>query len=787
MLCLIAAAAAAAGLWMVVSSHKTDTADRILAAARHGGRYPGLTILDPLDETLFPPDIAAPTFRWSDRRRKSDTWLVSVEFSGGQDRVSALCSTSAWTPSQDQWEAIRHRSVENAAKVTVLGFEAASERIQSGACISIRTSRDAVGAPIFYREVNLPFVDAVKDTTRIRWRFGEVSSQEQPPIVLQNLPVCGNCHSFSADGSVLGMDIDYANDRGSYVITPVAEEIFLDETKIITWGDFRRQDGKRTFGMLSQVSPDGRYVVSTVKDRSVFVPREELAFSQLFFPIQGILVIYDRETKQFQALPGADDKDYVQSNAAWSPDGKYLVFARSAVYRLKHAKSESDDSVLLMPDECQEFLEGRQGFKFDLYRIPFNDGKGGTAEPLKGASGNGMSNYFPRWSPDGKWIVFCEAKNFMLLQEGSELHIIPAEGGESRRLECNTGRMNSWHSWSPNGKWLVFSSKVNSPYTQLFLTHIDDQGRASPAVLLSRFTSADRAANIPEFVHLRPEAIKRIHEEFVDDVSYLRAGLSNARRGHYKLAIEAYRKVLELNPENKGVHDALGVSLLHLGRLEEARDAFLKAIEVEPSTSAFCNLGSTLAQLGQLGEAAKRFRQAVEQDPKFSLARYQLGTALLQLGETEEGKAHLLEAVRLAPDDILARYNLAGVLLQEGKLDEVVDHYRQVIQQQPNYLPALVGLASLRAASTDGTIRSAEEAITLSLKSCELTGRREAQPLDILAMAYAEAGRFSEAVSTAREALENARAAKDEVLAKAIEGRLNLYLQHRPFRRSFGP
>ena len=788
LLCLTAAAAAvAAGLAVAVWSHRAGTADRILAAAQRGGLYPGLTILQPLDETLFPPDIAAPTFRWSDPQRNSDSWLVSVEFSDGQERVNALCSTNAWTPAQEQWETIRRGTVEDAAKVTVLGFEATSAKIQSKASVSIRTSRDAVNAPIFYREVNLPFVEAVKDTTRIRWRFGKISSQEQPPIVLQNLPVCGNCHSFSADGSVLGMDVDYANDRGSYVITPVAEDVSLDASKIISWGDFRREDGRQTFGMLSQVSPDGRYVVSTVKDRSVFVPRPNLAFSQLFFPIQGILVVYDRETKQYQALPGADDKRYVQTNATWSPDGKYLVFARSEVYRLKYARSESDSSVLLMPDECQEFLDGRQGFKFDLYRVPFNEGKGGTAEPLKGASGNGLSNYFPRYSPDGKWIVFCKAKNFMLLQADSELHIIPAEGGESRRLECNTNRMNSWHSWSPNGKWLVFSSKMNSPYTQLFLTHIDEQGHSSPAVLLSRFTSQDRAANIPEFVNLQPNAIKTIHEEFVDDISFLRSGLSNARRGHHELALAAYRKALELNAQNKGVHEAMGVSLLHLGRLEEARDAFLEAIEVEPSTSAYCNLGSLLAQLGQFGEAAKYFRQAVEMDPKFSLARYQLGTALLQLGEMEEGKTQLQEAVRLAPDDFLARCNLAGVLMQEGKLDEAVDHYRQVVQQQPDYIPALLSLASLRATSTDAAIRSAEEAITLALKSCELTGRRQALPLDVLAMAYAEAGRFSEAVATARDALESARTAKDEVFVKAIEGRLNLYLQHQPFRRSFGP
>lgn len=101
---------------------------------------------------------------------------------------------------------------------------------------------------------------------------------------------------------------------------------------------------------------------------------------------------------------------------------------------------------------------------------------GGIAEPIKGASNNGMSNFFPRYSPDGNWIVYCQAKSFIMVRPDSKLHIIPAGGGESRRLKCNNQEMNSWHSWSPNSKWLVLASKRHSPMIQLFLTHIDDRG-----------------------------------------------------------------------------------------------------------------------------------------------------------------------------------------------------------------------------------------------------------------------------------------------------------------------
>jgi len=153
-----------------------------------------------------------------------------------------------------------------------------------------------------------------------------------------------------------------------------------------------------------------------------------------------------------------------------------------------------------------------------------------------------MSNYFPKYSPDGKWIIFTKSKSYMLLQPDSELWIVPAAGGEARRLRYNTPRMNSWHSWSSNSRWLVFSSKVNTAYTQLFLTHIDDDGNDTPPVLLERFTSSDRAANIPEFVRLPGDAIAEIKEQFLDPYSFLRAGMSNERTGDHKGAERAFRR-----------------------------------------------------------------------------------------------------------------------------------------------------------------------------------------------------------------------------------------------------
>jgi len=732
----------------------------VLAAYKPDGPYGRLTLLYPFDGSLFPPEFPPPTFRWEDPSPGADTWTIAVDFADG--RLTASVRAKEWRPTDEQWQEIKRRSVEKAARVTVVGARGADPgRIFSAGAVSIGASRDEVGAPIFYRDVPLPFADAVKDPSRIKWRLGLVSSKETPRVVLEKLPVCGNCHSFSADGNVLGMDIDYANDKGSYAIAPVTSEIVLDKQKIITWSDYRREDKEPTFGLLSQVSPGGRYVVSTVKDRSVFVAMPDLTFSQLFFPIQGILAFYDRTSGRFAALPGADDRTLVQSNPSWSPDGKTLFFARAKARKLANLRNK--DSALLTSKDCKEFTEGGETFQYDVYRIPFSDGQGGTAEPLRGASANGRSNYFPRCSPDGKWVVFCQAKSFMLLQADSELYIVPAAGGEARRMCCNTNRMNSWHSWSPNGRWLVFSSKAFSPYTQLFLTHVDAGGRDTPAVLLENFTPPDRAANIPEFVNLAPERITAIRERFVDDISLFRAGNQYLESRDFAGAEASFRKALELNPRCAPALAGLGLVLTTQRKTDEATVQLRKAIEIDPNMAGpHYGLSLLLATKGRLPEALTECLEAVRLEPSHSGARSRAGALLLAAGKPKEALGHLKEAVRLGTTDLAAYYDLAQVLSSMGNYAEAVPHYEEVLRRQPNHASAHnnLALALAQLGRTDEAIEHLDQAIRL-----KPTGRR----FFTLAQLLQARGRTQEAAQAAARAADLAAAQKDEPLLRNID------------------
>jgi Tol biopolymer transport system component len=473
--------------------------------------YRDLDIFNPYNGSLFPCDMASPTFIWGDGHPLSTMWLISVRFENTDHKMYVLTDRTQWTPDEAAWKTIKANSLNRKASVTITGIDRDNPyEIVTRSGITFSTSRDEVGAPIFYVQMPLPFARAKGHPELFQWRFGTVSSYERPPVVMQNLPACGNCHHFSRDGKKFGMDIDYNKDKGAYILAPVMEEMLLTGDDFITWNDYRGSGYGKSSGFFSRISPDGRYVVSTVKEQSFFAMLSDPDFSQFFFPARGHIAWYDIEKGTFSALPGADDPDYVQTCPAWSPDGGHIVFSRARVDRNLLEVLDGKNYINVGADVRISDLNKKYRIHFDLYRVPFNNGKGGIAEPLAGAAHNGRSNYFPRFSPDGKWIVFTRSPTGLAIQPESKLYIVSAEGGIARKLRCNTNIMNSWHSWSPNSRWLVFSSKTNTPYTELFITHIDENGYDSPPVLLSRFSTEDLACVAPEFVNLEPGAIRTI-------------------------------------------------------------------------------------------------------------------------------------------------------------------------------------------------------------------------------------------------------------------------------------
>ena len=461
----------------------------------------------------------------------------------------------------------------------------------------------------------------------------------------------------------------------------------------------------------------------------------------------------------------------------WSPDGKYLVFARAEG---KDAYPEGRKIAEYANDPNET------GMQYDLYRIPFNAGRGGRAEPIWGASRNGKSNSFPRVSPDGRWIVFVQARNGLLMRPDSQLYIVPAEGGVARRMRANTPLMNSWHSFSPNGRWLVFSSKGRSPYTQMYLTHIDEEGNDSPAILIEGSTAANRAVNLPEFVNIPPGGLAKIEAPAAEFYARFDRAWELNLKGQFEAAIPAWRSALELNPDDARANNNLGFALARQGRLAESVvcwETALKANDQIPEVrknlvGALENLGVAWLRQGNLAEALPRLRRAAELDPQDAAGQYNLGLALLRRSSVDEAIAHFQRALALAPSDAQTHNDLAVALAQKRRFEDAAAQFRQAIGIDPGFAQAQSNLAWLLATSPDAAIRNGEEALKLAAKAVDLSHGKDASMLDALAAAYAEAGRFREAVETARRALDLA----PQPLVPALKARLAMYQRQEPFR-----
>jgi tetratricopeptide (TPR) repeat protein len=685
----------------------------------------------------------------------------------------------------------------------------------------------------------------------ICWRMLHIG-EAQSRIVLKDMPTCANCHSFSLDGKTMGMDLDGPqNDKGLYAIVPVRPQVTINTSDMVTWNPTQdRQVGINRVGFMSQLSPDGKYVITAVNtaDRApqnnyYVVNFKDYRFLQVFYPTRGLLAWYDRGTGQRHPLPGADDPHYVHTDGTWGPDGKYLVFARAEAKEPYPPDGKMADYAN-DPKEVQ--------IQYDLYRIPFNDGQGGQAEPIAGASGNGMSNTFPRVSPDGRWIVFVQCRNGQLMRPDGQLYIVPSRGGQARRMRCNTSLMNSWHSFSPNGRWLVFASKSRSPYTQMYLTHIDEAGNDSPAILIENATAANRAVNLPEFVNVPPDGLVEIkvpavemylrfdHASELSDQGQYEAALAEwrqlaetdpddarirnnlgatlVRTGRYGEAVPQYEKALELNPqyhaiqnnlgralmmvgrtdeaiqrfrkgleyhpESAELHDNLGVAFASEGRIDDACSEFLKALEINPDfAECHYHLGIALATNGQVDKAVPHFEKAVAINPRIAEAQKDLGRALAVMGKEEQAIAHFEKALEVNPGLFEAHLYL-GVALRhsQARTQEALAHWREALRLQPNYAPAMNEAAYVLATSPDASDRNGAEAVILAERAVQLSGSRNVRYLDTLGAAYAESGRFPEAIETVRQAIKVAMTGNQAGYVEELQARLRLYETRTPYR-----
>jgi tetratricopeptide (TPR) repeat protein len=330
------------------------------------------------------------------------------------------------------------------------------------------------------------------------------------------------------------------------------------------------------------------------------------------------------------------------------------------------------------------------------------------------------------------------------------------------------------------GRWAI---KCGLP--KVALAHLQVAVRTRPGDVWVQCDYGNALAGVGRVEEAMAEYRKALKIKPDLEIAYNNLGLALAGQGKWDEAIARYRKAVEIKPDYADAHFNLALALAQTGNLPEAIEHLRKTLEIKPDDAeAHFKLAVALAQTGNLPEAITHFRRTVDIKPDELAAHYNLAMALAQTGKLPEAIEHYEQAVRIKPDGAQIHCNLAAALQQAGRLPEAIGHYTEAVRLKPDFLLALNSLAWIRATSSDPQLRDGAEATRLAERACQLTGRRQCPPLDALAAAYAEAGRFAEAVTTAEEAITSAKAAGQQESAMKIQARLDLYRAGKPYHET---
>jgi len=194
------------------------------------------------------------------------------------------------------------------------------------------------------------------------------------------------------------------------------------------------------------------------------------------------------------------------------------------------------------------------------------------------------------------------------------------------------------------------------------------------------------------------------------------------------------------------------------------------------------NLGDALARKGRSDDAMLHYDEAIRLQPNYADAYYNRGTVLFAKGRTEEAIADLTKALEMHPNDADAHTSLGNALLRKGSLREAIVHYVAAMTLAPDDPHSRNNLAWVLATASDGSIRDGAKAIGFAEEAVQLSGGREPLFLRTLAAAYAESGRFSEAIAVAQQAAGIANMQAKPDMAKRLNGDLVLFRGNLPLR-----
>jgi tetratricopeptide (TPR) repeat protein len=258
---------------------------------------------------------------------------------------------------------------------------------------------------------------------------------------------------------------------------------------------------------------------------------------------------------------------------------------------------------------------------------------------------------------------------------------------------------------------------------------------------------------------------------------------ARTQTGYWHDSESLWNHTLAVTEENDVANNNLANVLLQKGQTDEAIARYRKAMEIRPDyVDAHNGLGFALLQKGEVDEAMGQFREALNTQPAAAGVHNNFGMALLQVGRVDEAIIHFQKALETDPDLADTHNNLGVALLRRGQVEAAIAHYQRALEIKPDYAGADNNLAWVLATFPEASVRKGARAVELAQQADRLSGGGSLVILRTLAAAYAEAGRFSDAIETAGRALQLAKAQSNRAWADALQSEIRLYQAGLPLR-----
>lgn len=260
-------------------------------------------------------------------------------------------------------------------------------------------------------------------------------------------------------------------------------------------------------------------------------------------------------------------------------------------------------------------------------------------------------------------------------------------------------------------------------------------------------------------------------------------GAVQAELGDQPQAERLFQEVLTQQPNDTTTLMRMATLRVLQGKNDEAVTFAKRAFEAKPDDAGVCyNYAELLARTGQEKAAVQELKNLVQREPEMVRALYSLGMLSTKAGDLNAAKDYLRRVIRIAPQSVDGYVGLAQATLQEKDWEEGIKILRTGVKVAPNAPILANALAWCLATVPTPELRNGAEAVELAEAACRAAKDNQAEYFDTLGAAYAEVGRFPDAVKASKQAIEYAGKSQQKMDLAAFKQRLALYQAGKPYR-----